>query len=367
MPNNDEIIARKLLAEGEYYNKLITRNLDEDIDMNLATRISNEILHNKDYVYSISRARNINPDFILFSELFKIKLLSVINSCYKFDLRENQNLIIDDNYIKRLSDETYRGLLIANYVDVLGSTSFSSNPAIALPLFILDILKGIEMNEIGDLLKRDVYKREISELISSLEAVFTLFNNKCYPQAMSVFRQALEIFITLRTLDLFPESLASFINHQAVTIEDALETMGKKKLDEYISSNGLTYNNYKSYLNYGWLDAIDKFREMKKENPRIKYSIKTTAEISDSMEFYDAMNFASNYVHSNFVFVDIDWDVVISEVVDGVYQMIDWLINCLLSFNKDILLLNELDYSDLYKNEKERILNVIKKDNYKFD
>ena len=367
MPNNDEILARKLFAEGEYYNKLITRNLDKDIDMNLISRITNEILCNKDYVYSISKARNVNPDFITLSEMFRIKLLSVIGSCYKFDLAENPNLIINDNYIKCLSDETYRGLLIANYIDLLGSTSFNSNPAIALPLFILNLLKEREMDIKGDLIKKDVYRREISELISSIEAMFTLFNNKCFPQAMSVFRQALEIFITIRTLDLFPESLESFIKHQAVTIDDALETMGKKKLDEYITSNNLTYNNYKSYLNYGWLDSIEKFRKMKEGNPRIKYSIKTTAEISDSMEFYDAMNFASNYVHSNFVFVDINWDVVLSEVLDGVYQIIDWLIEHSITYNKDVLVLNGLDYSKLYKTQKDRILKVIKKDNYKFD
>ena len=361
MPNNDEILARKLFAEGEYYNKLITRNLDKDIDMNLISRITNEILCNKDYVYSISKARNVNPDFITLSEMFRIKLLSVIGSCYKFDLAENPDLIINDNYIKCLSDETYRGLLIANYIDLLGSTSFNSNPAIALPLFILNLLKESGMDIKGDLIKKDVYRREISELISSIEAMFTLFNNKCFPQAMSVFRQALEIFITIRTLDLFPESLESFIKHQAVTIDDALETMGKKKLDEYITSNNLTYNNYKSYLNYGWLDSIEKFRKMKEGNPRIKYSIKTTAEISDSMEFYDAMNFASNYVHSNFVFVDINWDVVLSEVLDGVYQIIDWLIEHSITYNKDVLVLNGLDYSKLYKTQKDRILKVIKK------
>ena len=105
---------------------------------------------------------------------------------------------------------------------------------------------------------------------------------------------------------------------------------------------------------------------MKDSNPKIKYSIKTTAEISDSMEFYDAMNFASNYVHSNFVFVDINWNIVISEVLDGTYQILDWLLFMYLDLDKKSFVINDIDYMELYRNEKDRILNVIKKNSYEF-
>lgn len=367
MAINDEILARKILAEGEYFNRQIEKNIGKSIDVALCSKISQMFLQTKDYVLSLAHARNLNPDFIQLSELFKIKLMSVITAVHQFNLVEDPSTVINDDYLKRLLLEVYRGLLVADFDNLTGSTIYMSNPAISMAVFLLKELKERGMQGIKDPLKKDIYEREIGHLIESMLSVIELFNNKCYPQAMSVFRQALEIFITMRTLEMYPEALQSFLEHQAVTIDDALETMSKKALDEYIAANNLTYNNYKSYLNYGWLDAIEKFRELKKENPRIKYSIKTTSEISDSMEFYDAMNFASNYVHSNFVFVNIDWNIVMSEVLDGTYQIIDWLTLRAIKDNPNVLLINDINYYELYLKEKERCLSIIKRDDYKFN
>jgi len=366
MDNAEKLISKKVIADAEYYDALIKRYIGGGIDVALCAKISQMFIENPNYVLSLAHARNLNPDFITLSDAFKLKLMSVITATYRFDLFENPNLVVNDEYLTKLLNEVYRGLLCADFYDMGGSSLFLSNPAISMAMHLFAILREKGMETIEDPLKRDVYTREIDNLIDSMTTVFSLFNKKCFPQAMSVFRQALEIFITIRTIDMYPESLQSFVEHQGVTIEDALETMGKKRLDEYIVSHNLTYNNYKSYLNYGWLDSIKRFTDMKKENPRVKYSIKTTAEISDSMEFYDAMNFASNYVHSNFVFVDIKWDIVISEVLDGTYQIIDWLIERSINVNPDLLKINDIDYKDLYYNEKDRVLKVIEDDSYKF-
>ena len=367
MDNPEILISKKNMAEEEYYDVLIKKYIGSDINFPLCATITKMFIENPNYVLSLAKARSLNPDFITLSDAFKIRIMSVIVATYRFDMNENPNLIVDDTYLKRLLEEVYRGLLCADFYDMAGNSIFLSNPAISMTMHIFAILREKGMESITDPVKRDVYTREIDNLIDSMTTVFSLFDKKCFPQAMSVFRQALEIFITIRTLDMFPESLSSFVEHQRVTIEDALETMGKKGLDDYIKSHDLTYNNYKSYLNYGWLDSIPLFQEMKKDNPKIKYSIKTTAEISSSMEFYDAMNFASNYVHSNFVFVNINWDIVISEVLDGAYQIIDWLIEKSAITNQDILNINGIDYKKLYYKEKERILNVIKNDSYSFN
>lgn len=361
---NEDIIVKKIVAESKYYDKIISMKMNNDFDMEFAVSVSRRFLENKDIVYSLAEAKELDIDFILYSDVFKIKLLQAIISSKKFNDELEINLN-GDEYLDFIVLESYRLLLTMNFYDNGICSAFLSNKVISLANFMLELLKEKIPLSIDDALERDVYTFEIRDLIDSMTSVFQLFDRKCHSQAMSVFRQALEIFITIKTLNMYKEALPSFINHQAITIEDALEHLSKKDLDLYITNNNLTYNNYKSYLNYGWLDSIEVFRKMKEENPKIKYSIKTVAQISDSMEFYDAMNFASNYVHSNFVFVDINWDIVISEVMDGCFQMIDFMIE--LIKDKSLLIVNGIDYLKLYQKEKDGILKVINKDNYIFD
>lgn len=361
---NEEIIIKKIIAENKYFDKILGQKIGNDFDNKFVVMVSKRFLSNKHFVYSLSNARGLELDFILYSDIFKLKLLQAILSATNYskalDVKKSE-----EDYIKLILDETYKILLVVDFDNDIISGKFLSNKIISLSIFMLKLLKDKTYESIIDPIEKDVYKSEISDLIDSMISVFVLFNSKCYSQAMSVFRQALEIFITIKTLNMYKSSLQSFIEHQAITIDDALEHLSKHDLDKYIKDHNLTYNNYKSYLNYGWLDQIDVFQKRKEENPKIKYSIKTVSEISESIEFYDAMNFASNYVHSNFVFVNINWNIVISEVVDGCFQMIDWMIE--LIKNKDSLIVNGINYLNLYNIEKENILKIIKKDEYIFD
>ncbi len=361
---NEEIILKKIMAESKYYDKIISLKMKDGFDAKFIVYISKRFLEDKDILYSISKAKALDIDFILYSDVFKLKLAQAITSAKKFN-DEIDNNLKDEEYITFITYESYKTLLTMNFYDNFIFSSFLTNKIISLVNFMLELLKEKIPLSINDKLERDVYTKEIEDLIDSMTSVFNLFDRGCHSQAMSVFRQALEIFITIKTLNMYKAALPSFIDHQAITIEDALEHLSKKDLDLYITNNNLTYNNYKSYLNYGWLDSIELFKKMKEENPKIKYSIKTVAQISDSMEFYDAMNFASNYVHSNFVFVDINWDIVISEVLDGTIQMIDFMIG--LIEDKNLLIVNGIDYLKLYLEEKERIIKVINKEGYVFN
>lgn len=361
--DNIELFLRKFNAENNYYIGLLNKKIGDVINPILVNNVINNLYDNPNYIYQISKIKNIDKDFILLNDSFRFKIISIITASHLINLEDINGDVIetDKKYIDKLTNDTYKGLLIADLDNLDGSSIFLSNPIISNILCIINIIKK-ELNDLSN-----PWVLEIRNIIESIESMFILFDKSCFSQAMSVFRQALEQYITIKCLAMYPNALSSFLSHQDITIKDAIKTLSKEELDEYIKNNNLNYNNYKSYLNYGWLDEIEEFRILKKEKPNTKYSIKTVSIISDSLDFYDAMDFASNYVHSNFVFVKLNWNMVLSEVIDGIYQIIDWLINndnLSLEFN---FIINGFNFIELYNEIKNRALDLIKNEDFDYN
>lgn len=360
---NMDFFIRKKIEEDNYFNKKLDSKFKDKINNEVFSDVLNKFYEREDIIKSISKYKNVDENFIKYNNMFKYKLMHVLVANHVF----NENDIHEDvfpkskEYQDKLINNLYEGILNENLNDLEICSLFLSNPAISNILSILDIIdENIKKNP------NDFYNLEFKHIIDSLKSMIILFNYKCFPQAMSVFRQALEQYITLVALEQNKNAIESFLNHQAITIKDATKKLSKEELDEYIVNNNLTYNTYKSYMNYGWLDSIKKFRELKEKKPNTKYSIKTVAQIANVMNFYDAMDFASNYVHSNFVFLDVDWNMVLKEVLDGVYEIVEWCVNSYKKLYKDIFIINDFDYFELFKKIEERTLRIIKDDNYCF-
>lgn len=362
LQNNEYI--KMLELESMYFEDKFNYEFGDEISKDVINNTFMAFYSNEEYINILSKVKNISEDFIKYSKIFRYKLMYVIASNHLFNLNDinatfKEN---DPTYYYILAQQSLSALLNEDFNKLEVSSLFLANPAINNITSILRIIN----NNIKDR-QDDIISLELKHIIDSLYSMIILINNKCYPQAMSVFRQALEQYITVVALFDNPNALPSFLNHQAITIKDATKSLTAEELAKYIEDNNLTYNNYKSYMNYGWLDEVKAFRDLKEKKPNTKYSIKTVAMISNSMSFYDAMDFASNYVHSNFVFLNLNWDLVIKEVLDGVYQILDWLIDIYKNINKDFLIIEGYNYELLYNSIKERALRVISDDEYKFN
>lgn len=351
-------MQRKIAADQRRFQEMLDNKLADSIHPALAISVLQIIISNDEWINRITDVKNISADFIRFNEMARYKIITIIASIHLND-KELGNVVINDEYLKGLARRTYDALFVSDFNNLEGTSLFMSNPYISNLLNMIDMIMP-EANS------NNVYARILTNIFESIKSVFILFDYKCYNQAMSVFRQALEHFITLKALDLNQQALESYINHQMVTVADVLHEMSAEDLDKYIKDNNLTYNTYKSYMNYGWLDAIPAFVKAKEEKPRIKYSIKTIADITGQQEFYEAMDFASNYVHPNFIIVDVNWDMVITEVLDGCYQMVSWGLEKNIA-NGNSLIRCDVDFVKLYNDiMKEAILNT-SKDKYCFN
>lgn len=346
----NEIFERKIAAEQRNFTDLLEKKLENFIAPELAFEVLEDFYKNNLMIEIISKNKGIDADFFRYNEMVQLNVLIVIASI-------NQNLKYlgiessKENILKRL----YDAVITANMEFLDDSTIFMSNPIISNISHIVNVIKK-ELNETNHL-----YNVMLNNILDSIYSLLILFDKKCYTQAMSVFRQALEHFITLKALDMNPGAIESYLEHQAITAKEVLGELSPEELDQYIKDNNLTYNTYKSYMNYGWLDYVDSYVKAKEEKPKLKYGIKVITDVTGQQEFYEAMDFASNYVHPNFIFVNVDWDMVIKEVLDGIYQMLDWVCMWFVKNNKSI------DSYDVYERIKKEAYDIIKLENYTFN
>lgn len=349
-----DLFEKKFIADQEHFKAMLDTKLSNLIDPEKAIGAMKLFYQNHEAVSMISAAKRMSEDFFRYNEMVQLNILLVAASI-NLDLEYNGVKATKEDLAKALST----GMLVAN-LDVLEDTSvFVSNPIISNVINTIQIVK--EKN-----IDNPFYEKMLINILDSLQSVITLFDKKCFTQGMSVFRQALEHFITLKALDMNPNAMESYLEHQRITAADVLGEMTPEDLDNYIKENNLTYNTYKSYMNYGWLDEVEAYRKAKEEKPKLKYGIKVITDVTGQQEFYEAMDFASNYVHPNFIFVSVDWDLVISEVLDGIYQMLDWILEYLksngISLDKD-----GFDYSNVYIEIKNHAHKSLENGNYKFN
>lgn len=293
---NKTIIERKILSDEKYYKNLYEKKFEGLVSPIFVNNVYNRFLSHTNYIVDISKIKKIDMDIIILNDTFRLRVVNTIISCHLFNLEDIHSTIVetDVNYIDKLCEDVYNNLVISNLDDLELNSVFLSNPLVCDILFMTSFLKShINKND------ETPWNLEIKNILDSFESMLILISKSCFSQAMSVFRQAVEQYMILKCLNIYPQAKESFLKHQEITIKDATGNLSEEELDSYIKENNLTYNNYKSYLNYGWLDSVEKFRKMKEENPRVKYSIKTVSIVADIPQFYEAMDFASNYVHSN--------------------------------------------------------------------
>jgi hypothetical protein len=77
------------------------------------------------------------------------------------------------------------------------------------------------------------------------------------------------------------------------------------------------------YIDYGWLDSIEEFKTDKSKK---MYRVKSMAKLIGLSEYYEWYANWSNYVHSNFLLLDIDWNHMVNIAV---YQMSNLLLGML--------------------------------------
>lgn len=349
----EDILSKKIKADQEYFNKLIVDKISEYITPDIAVSTLINFLNDDESVLKLANIKNINPDFIKYNEMVHLKIVSVITAIYLNDLQEYNEFRITN---ERLLD----ALIISDFNILESSTIFLSNPVIS------NVISAIYASKEGFKDTEGFYNKMINNIVDSLKGVIELFNEKMYMQAMFLFRQALEHFITLKALDMNKNAMESYMYHQRITAAEVLGEFSQDDLDKFIVDNNLTYNTYKSYMNYGWLDSVEAFAQAKKEKPKLKYSIKTIAEITGQQEFYEAMDFASNYVHPNFIFVNVNWNMVLIEVLDGIYQILDWILELSIKEGKPCYLYGE-NSIELYKKYKEYAKELFKNENYNFN
>lgn len=318
----------------------------------------------------------INDDFT-FSILIHGTLIG--NYLFSFNMynKPEEEISKDELFINSLaSNAAMQIILLSEAYESMPYSRIFYSPIISALYSISDLIEKRIINHVDD--QNIINKHQskiilnllpyISEAINSLESTIVLFTRKSYTQAAIAMRTLIEQFIIIATLAHYPNTIEKFLFHNELKVKEELDPRKfRKEIDEYLISQEINPENLtlrSKYIDYGWMDQIEEFKSDKSKK---MYKPKTMARLIGLDNYYEWYADLSNYVHSNFLYLKIDWNkflnVQIGRLADIVLKFLDlykWLTNYDFIY-KNIDILN-------YLNDLTKAFNILmNKTNYSFD
>ncbi len=283
----------------------------------------------------------INDDFS-FSILLHGSLIgNYCVSSYLYNKAED-SLKEDTAFLNSLAtNSSMQMILLSDTYETMPYSRIFYSPIVSAMYSITDIIEKRIINKIDN---DNIVKKHnsvlmlnllpyIREAINSLESTIVLFTRHSYTQAAIAMRTFIEEFIVIATLSHYPNTIQKFLFHNELKVKEELEPKKyKKEIDEYLKSQDINPDNLtlrSKYIDYGWMDQIEEFVSDKSKK---MYKPKTMSRLIGLENYYEWYADLSNYVHSNFLYLKIDWNkflnVQIQRLADITIKLIDlykWL------------------------------------------
>ena len=292
-------------------NTLTKNQFDEFIaHFQLPTEVNNEFLYQV-YELSVNGINELNDNNVI-THLNGINQFDLINYCIgeyvylvsPLNEEEKNKFVSNDNnvhYVASVVADKYLSLSLFNYKEKKMMNKYLP-PISTLNLylnFILNTLNKYAQNEPRKTLVRDLLARSTS----IARCILSLLLDGYVTEAYATWRTLHECECTLVLLEKHGEPLInSYLKHMQYAIAYKNGFKDKEKTDaifveikEGMASHNLKSKDMKKYIEYGWLYAIDEF----KEEDGYKLNFKDGLErISGVKGYGEAYNISSEIVHA---------------------------------------------------------------------
>lgn len=336
---NENNQLKKLIEGVELYREQkLERALGEIDNIDLIMKVRDLILSDKNLSEKI--IASVGKSFFEDDYMSAILLNGSIIENYRFSIvnikeEEIPNLINNEQFLHAVAIESVMQIVsMSESYEELRYNHFTYNPLVASLYSISKILieridsKVDEANMLMLHQNNELFKLisiYLKEAMNSLNSTILLLSHRAYSQGLGTLRTLIEQVIIISTLANHPECLAAFKIHNELKVNEEFKK-NLKEIDKYLESKDINPSNMtlrSKYIDYGWLDSIEEFKTDKSKK---MYRVKSMAKLIGLSEYYEWYANWSNYVHSNFLLLDIDWNHMVNIAV---YQMSNLLIGML--------------------------------------
>lgn len=336
---NENNQLKKLIEGVELYREQkLERALGEIDNIDLIMKVRDLILSDKNLSEKI--IASVGKSFFEDDYMSAILLNGSIIENYRFSIvnikeEEIPNLINNEQFLHAVAIESVMQIVsMSESYEELRYNHFTYNPLVASLYSISKILieridsKVDEANMLMLHQNNELFKLisiYLKEAMNSLNSTILLLSHGAYSQGLGTLRTLIEQVIIISTLANHPECLAAFKIHNELKVNEEFKK-NLKEIDKYLESKDINPSNMtlrSKYIDYGWLDSIEEFKTDKSKK---MYRVKSMAKLIGLSEYYEWYANWSNYVHSNFLLLDIDWNHMVNIAV---YQMSNLLLGML--------------------------------------
>jgi hypothetical protein len=336
---NENNQLKKLIEGVELYREQkLERALGEIDNIDLIMKVRDLILSDKNLSEKI--IASVGKSFFEDDYMSAILLNGSIIENYRFSIvnikeEEIPNLINNEQFLHAIAIESVMQIVsMSESYEELRYNHFTYNPLVASLYSISKILieridsKVDEANMLMLHQNNELFKLisiYLKEAMNSLNSTILLLSHGAYSQGLGTLRTLIEQVIIISTLANHPECLATFKIHNELKVNEEFKK-NLKEIDKYLESKDINPTNMtlrSKYIDYGWLDSIEEFKTDKSKK---MYRVKSMAKLIGLSEYYEWYANWSNYVHSNFLLLDIDWNHMVNIAV---YQMSNLLLGML--------------------------------------
>lgn len=336
---NENNQLKKLIEGVELYREQkLERALGEIDNIDLIMKVRDLILSDKNLSEKI--IASVGKSFFEDDYMSAILLNGSIIENYRFSIvnikeEEIPNLINNEQFLHAVAIESVMQIVsMSESYEELRYNHFTYNPLVASLYSISKILieridsKVDEANMLMLHQNNELFKLisiYLKEAMNSLNSTILLLSHGAYSQGLGTLRTLIEQVIIISTLANHPECLAAFKIHNELKVNEEFKK-NLKEIDKYLESKDINPSNMtlrSKYIDYGWLDSIEEFKTDKSKK---MYRVKSMAKLIGLSEYYEWYANWSNYVHSNFLLLDIEWNHMVNIAV---YQMSNLLLGML--------------------------------------
>lgn len=336
---------KQIIAQIDLYQESKLRRVFGNICNEEVIAISKDIIFSHEELRSrifSALGNDFLKDDFSFSVLMHGTLIGNYSMSATLYNKEEDKLKDDDDFIISLStNSSIQMILLSDIYDSMSYSRIFYFPIVSAMYAISDIIEKRIINNIDS---EAIVKKHnsaimlnllpyIREALNSLESTIVLFTRKSYTQAAIAMRTFIEEFIVIATLSHFPNTIEKFLFHNELKVKEELEPKKyKKEIDEYLKSQDINPDNLtlrSKYIDYGWMDEIESFASDKSKK---MYKPKTMSRLIGLENYYEWYADLSNYVHSNFLYLRINWskflNLQIERLADITIKLIDlysWL------------------------------------------
>jgi len=167
----------------------------------------------------------------------------------------------------------------------------------------------------------DVFCRQYYSMLKNVESIDALLKIQNYEDAFTIFRKYIETFILSYTILKYPNISSKFLLHDKYL---TLKSQGEMSYDDRQFYKGKP----DGFLQYGFIEEY-----VDTTSPDFRYSIRTIAEASNIVSYYDWYRVSNNFVHNNTANLNIEAKDAYTKIREMISESSDKMID----FLKDII------------------------------